>query len=115
MPLMRALVCIGVTENFFAADADERADVFEATTTAFADIGKRFGVVVLGTFDDDTLQIGPSVGFPWTCYLLLEAPDYEAVRAITDLFRQTPVGQFQLWRYYKVEVRLGRPLFFGED
>ncbi|QAY62583.1 hypothetical protein ET495_04200 [Xylanimonas allomyrinae] len=112
---MRALVAIGVTERFFAAPESERKAVFLATKTAFAGLAGRFGVRVLGTFDDDTLQIGPSTTFPWTCYLLLEVPGYDEVRAITNVFRETPVGDHQLWRYYKVEARLGRPLFFGED
>lgn len=112
---IRALVCIGVTDAFFAADADERKVVFEATKAAFADLQGRFGVTVLGTFDDDTLQIGPSHAFPWTCYLLLDAPGgYETVRAICNIVRETPAGAYQLWHYYKVEARLGRPLFFGE-
>jgi hypothetical protein len=114
-PPLRALVCIGVTDTFFAADQAERTLVFEATKAAFAGLAERFAVTVLGTFDDDTLQIGPSRTFPWTCYLLLDAPDYPTVCAITNLFRETPVGAHQLWRYYKVEARLGRPLFFGED
>lgn len=112
---IRALICMGVTSAFFAAGAQERKDVFEATKTAFADLEGRFGVSMLGTFDDDTLQIGPSYSFPWTCYLLLDAPNYEAVRAIANIVRETPVGEHQLWHYYKVESRLGRPLFFGED
>ncbi|MFT4220437.1 MAG: hypothetical protein QM611_07980 [Microbacterium sp.] len=112
---MRALVCIGVTDAFFAAGADERALVFHATKDAFAGMSERFGVTVLGTFDDDTLQIGPSHAFPWTCYLLLDVPDYESVRAIANVFRETEVGAHRMWHYYKVEARLGRPLFFGED
>ncbi|MGA6161533.1 hypothetical protein [Amycolatopsis magusensis] len=112
---LRALICIGVSQHFFAAEQAERAVVFEATKAAFADLSGRFGVKVLGTFDDDTIQIGPATSFPWTCYLLLEAPGYETVRAIVNLFRETPAGEYQLWRYYKVETRLGRALFFGED
>ena len=111
---VRALIAIGVTERFFAAGADERQAVFEATRSAFDGYAERFGVTVLGTFYDDTLQIGPSTSFPWTCYLLLDAPDYPTVRAIANLVRETEVGEHRLWRYYKVEARLGRPLFFGE-
>lgn len=112
---LRSLICIGVTSAFFEAAADERGQVFEATKAAFADLPGRFGVKVLGTFDDDTLQIGASTSFPWTCYLLIEAPGYEAVRAVCNVVREQPVGDYQLWRYYTVEARLGRALFFGEE
>lgn len=112
---LRALICIGVSAAFFAAPAEERKEVVDATRTGFADLRARFGVTVLGTFDDDTVQVGPSTGFPWTCYLLVTAPDYDAVRGVCDIIRTTPVGDTQLWKYYKIEARLGRPLFFGED
>jgi YVTN family beta-propeller protein len=65
--------------------------------------------------DDDTIQVGTSSGFPWTAYLLVEAPGYDAVRGICNIIRETPVGEAQLWKYYTIEARLGRPLFFGED
>lgn len=112
---LRALLCLGVTPAFFSGDDEERGRVVTATKEAFADLEGRFGVRVISTFDDDTLQVGQSSGFPWTAYLLLEAPSSEAVQQVTDLFRQQPVGQYRLWRYYSVECRLGRKLFFGED
>ncbi|PJJ45185.1 hypothetical protein ATK23_2441 [Glutamicibacter mysorens] len=113
--MIRSLLCIGVLPPFFSATAEERKAVFNATKSSFADLTGRFGVRVLGTFDDDTIQVGPSDGFPWTCYLLLDAPDYESIRQICSIIRDTPVGDSQLWKYYKIEARLGRPLFFGED
>lgn len=112
---VRALVCVGVRAPFFDADAAERALVFETTRSAFSDLNGRFGVSVIGTFDDDTLQVGPSDGAPWTAYILLDAPGYDAVRSIAGIIRETPVGDRQLWHYYKVEARLGRGLFFGTE
>ncbi len=112
---IRALVCIGVRDPFFAATAEERQLVFTTTRDAFADLGGRFGVQVIGTFDDDTLQVGPSDGAPWTAYILLDAPSYEAVRGIADIIRSTPIGDRQLWHYYKIDARLGRGLFFGNE
>ncbi len=112
---VRALICIGVRDAFFAADAAERKLVFEATKAAFADLTGRFGVSIIGTFDDDTLQVGPSNAAPWTAYILMDTPGYDAVRAICNIIRETPVGEHQMWHYYKVEARLGRSLFFGNE
>lgn len=112
---MRAIICVGVRDPFFAADADERKLVFETTKAAFSDLAGRFGVRVLATFDDDTLQVGPSSAAPWTAYILLEAPSYDAVRSIANIIRETPIGDRLLWHYYKIEARLGRALFFGAE
>lgn len=112
---VRALICIGVRDPFFAADATERKLVFDATKAAFSDLRGRFGVEVIGTFDDDTLQVGPSSAAPWTAYILLDAPGYPEVRAITNIIRETPVGDHLMWHYYKVEARIGRSLFFGGE
>ncbi|MBK0420020.1 hypothetical protein JD276_13365 [Leucobacter sp. CSA1] len=112
---VRALICIGVRDPFFAADAEERRLVFEATKSAFANLGERFGVRVIGTFDDDTLQVGPSSAAPWTAYILLDAPGYDEVRAIANIIRETPVGEHLMWHYYKIEARIGRDLFFGTE
>jgi hypothetical protein len=36
------------------------------------------------------------------------------VAAVCNLLRATEVEGARLWKYLKVEARLGRPLFFGE-
>jgi hypothetical protein len=86
----------------------------EACKAAFDDLERRFGVTVLGTLDDDETMVGARTSWPWTCYILAEAPDREAVAAICDQLRETKVDdQTRLWRYLTVEARMGRPLFFG--
>lgn len=112
---VRALICIGVCDAFFAAKDDERKLVFEATKAAFADLRGRFDVTVIGTFDDDTLQVGPSSAAPWTAYILMDTPGYDSVRSIVSIIRDTPVGDHLMWHYYKIEARLGRGLFFGTE
>ena len=112
---LRVLFCFGVSQNFFDADATTRGSVVEAFKAAFADLDGRFGVRVLGTLDDDDLMVGPSAGWPWTAYILAEAPDLESVRQVTTLVRDWEIGAERLWRYVKIEARVGRPLFFGES
>ena len=114
---LRVLFCIGVTADFFAASPDERKAAFEAIPPAFADLRGRFGVDVLGTIDDDQLMVGPSDGWPWTCYILADVPHLGAVAAVCNVLRESPVGTGGdlLWRYLKIEARVGRPLFFGNE
>ena len=68
----------------------------------------------LGTLDDDETMVGEATTWPWTCYVLAEAPDRDAVSAVCSLVRELQADGTPLWKYLKVEARLGRPLFFAE-
>jgi hypothetical protein len=111
---LRALFAFGLTQAFFAEERSRIPAVMEALESSFADLEQRFGVRVLGTLDDDELMVGATDTWPWTCYILAEVPDRAAVAAVCNLLRATEVGDARLWKYLKVEARLGRPLFFGE-
>ncbi|MFF2806816.1 hypothetical protein ACFVT2_06465 [Streptomyces sp. NPDC058000] len=110
---LRTLFCIGVTQDFFAADDALRATVAAAIPPAFDRLGERFGVTVLGTLDDDQLMVGAAPAWPWTSYLLADVPDLDTVAMVCGIVRDTPVGDGRLWRYLRIEARVGRPLFFG--
>jgi hypothetical protein len=110
---LRTLFCIGVRDTFFAAAPDERKAVFDESRRAFDDLAGRFGARVLGTMDDDESMVGPSTGFPWTCYILADVPDYPTVTRICGIIRDHPVGDHQLWHYFTIQARVGRQLFFG--
>ncbi|HST39252.1 MAG TPA: hypothetical protein VLK58_07075 [Conexibacter sp.] len=112
---LRVLLCFGVTQAFFDADAETRTAVGQTIVRAYDDLGGRFGLTVLGTMDDDDLQVGASTTYPWTAYVLADAPDLEAVKQVTNVLREFEVGADRLWKYMKVEARVGRRLFFGND
>jgi hypothetical protein len=112
---LRVLFCFGVTQSFFDADPASVPRIAAAITDAFADLGGRFGVRVLGTMDDDELQVGASVVWPWTAYVLADVPDLETVAKVTNLLRETEVERARLWKYLRVEARVGRPLFFANE
>jgi len=112
---LRVLFCFGVTQSFFEADPASVPAVTTAITEAFADLGGRFGVRVLGTMDDDELMVGASVAWPWTAYVLADVPDFETVTKVTNLLRETEVEGARLWKYLRVEARVGRPLFFANE
>ncbi len=110
---LRVLFAFGLTADFYAADAEHVNGMIEALGQAFDDLAGRFGASVLGGLDDDQLQVGASASWPWTCYILADVPSLEAVVAICNLVRETPVLEGRLWQYVTVEARVGRPLFFG--
>jgi hypothetical protein len=112
---LRVLFCFGVAHSFFEQDAGYVSEIVDTLRRAFAGLSARFGVRVLGTLDDDELMVGPSSTWPWTAYILADAPDLESVAAVCNLLRETEVRQDRLWRFIRVEARVGRPLFFGES
>lgn len=110
----RALFAFGLTRDFFSEDRARIPAIMEALKTGFADLESRFGVRVLGTLDDDELMVGATETWPWTCYVLAELPDREAAAKVCNLLREIEVGDARLWKYLKIEARVGRPLFFAE-
>jgi hypothetical protein len=110
---LRVLFCFGVTQSFFDDDPARVPEIVRGITEAFDDLGGRFGITVLGTMDDDELMVGSSETWPWTCYILADVPDLEAVAKVCNLLRESEVAGSRLWKYLKVEARVGRQLFFG--
>jgi hypothetical protein len=112
---LRVLFCIGVSQTFFEEEAGRLPELIPAIKEAFDDLHGRFGIDVIGTIDDDELMVGPSPSWPWTAYILADAPSLEAVAAVCNLVRETSVGPHRLWRYMRIEARVGRKLFFGNS
>jgi len=110
---IRVLFAFGLTPQFYDADPTTLKAILAVLDEGFRDLSARFGVEVLGGLDDDEMVVGSANSWPWTCYLLCDAPNYDAVRQVAGLVRTLRVGEDRLWRYLKVETRIGRPLFFG--
>lgn len=108
---LRALFVFSITDLFFQEKADDEKDLGAALQTVYSDLEGRFGIKVLGTLDDDLLQVGPTRNAPIS-YILAEVPNVEAVIAVTNLIRTRFKGA-KLARYLTVEARVGHPLFFG--
>lgn len=114
---LRVLFCIGIQQNNFDATVEEGKDVWRAFASMMRGIGELPGVRVLGNMDDDRILVGNSPGWPWTTYILADVPDFDTVVAACNLFRTTPVGDgtYRLWKYAKVEARIGRELEVPAD
>ena len=110
---LRVLFAFGLTPAFYEADTEHVNAMVKALGEAFDDLSGRFGVTPIGGMDDDQLQVGPSTSWPWTAYILADAPTLDAAIEVCNLVRETPVLEDRLWKYIKVEARVGRPLFFG--
>ncbi|EOT8834715.1 IacB protein [Escherichia fergusonii] len=107
---LRVLFCIGVNQNFFDATPAEAKQVWGAFGVMMKGMEETPGIRVIGNMDDDQLMVGPSTTAPWTTYVLADADTLESVAAVCNLFRTTPVGESKLWKYCKIEARVGREL-----
>lgn len=114
-PTIRALICMGVTQTMCDEEAGRLPEIFEKVGEAFADLPGRFGLRVLGTFDDDQIMVGASAQWPWTAYILVEASDYASIVRACNVVREVHVGPHRLWRYLKIEARIGRRLVFVDE
>ena len=110
----RVLFAFGLTQDFFNEDRARIPAVMEALKGGFADLEERFGVRVLGTLDDDETMVGATHSWPWTCYVLAEIPERSAAVRVCNLLREVDADGVPLWKYLRVEARIGRPLFFAE-
>lgn len=112
---IRALFCGAVLQTFFDLPGADIPLVLTATGRLLRDIRAIEGVEILGTFDDDETMVGTSPnGWPWTFYILADVPNRETAVAVCNLFRTTEVGPYRLWKYMRVEARLGRELVMPE-
>ena len=92
----RVLFCIGINQNFMNATAEEGKQVWQAFSQMMQGIDELPGVTILG--------------------IMADVPDYETVVAACNFFRTIPVGDgtYKLWKYARVEARIGRELVVPE-
>ncbi|MDR5856187.1 hypothetical protein P9239_21160 [Caballeronia sp. LZ062] len=107
---LRVLFCCGVTQNFFDLPREQIGEVWQAYGHMLSIIEAMENVRVLGVMDDDRLVVGNADGAPWTFYIMADVADFDAAVAVCNLYRTTPVGAYNLWRYGKIEARVGRAL-----
>ena len=107
---LRVLFCCGVTQNFFDLPREQIGEVWQAYGKMLAAVEAMDNVRVLGVMDDDRLVVGQSDGAPWTFYIMADVADFDTAVAVCNLYRTTPVGEYNLWRYGKIEARVGRAL-----
>jgi hypothetical protein len=116
---LRVLFCIGINQNFFDLPADgiTTGHVWKSFVALMDGVKALPGVDFIGDIDDDAHMVGPSDGWPWTCYLLADVDTQETVKAACNLVRTTGVGDgdVKLWRFVKIEARIGRALTVRDD
>lgn len=112
---LRVLFCIGINQNFFDLPKTDIGPIWTAFVEMMDGMKAMPGVEVIGDMDDDSHMVGPSDSWPWTCYILADVDTQETVKEACNLFRTTMIGEYALWRYAKIEARIGRALTVRSD
>lgn len=111
---LRVLFCIGINQNFFDLPEGgvKAGDVWTAFVRLMDSIKDLRGVEFIGDMDDDSHLVGPSDGWPWTCYMLCDVDKQTTVKDACNFVRTIQVGDsdWKLWRFAKIEARIGRGL-----
>ncbi|MBY0242885.1 MAG: hypothetical protein K2X55_26595 [Burkholderiaceae bacterium] len=107
---LRVLFCIGVTQNFFDLPESDIGAVWKGYGELLSSMNTLPGVTILGTMDDDRTMVGASASWPWTVYIMADVVDLDTVVAACNLFRTVKVGAYRLWKFGKIEARIGRAL-----
>lgn len=113
---IRTLLCFSMQPAFFDLPMNQIGPVWKATEALMSGVSKIPGVSIVGTLDDDQTMVGMSTGNPATWYILADFPDRQAVIAACNLLRTTVVGEddHRLWKFMRVEARMGRALTIPE-
>lgn len=107
---LRVLFCMGLNQNFFDLPLAQTTGVGSGFAEFVAGLEGLDGVTVLGIVEDDQHMVRPSIGWPWTGYILADVPDQPTVASACKLLRTIQVGEHTLARYMAIEARIGRPV-----
>ncbi len=109
---LRVLFCMGINQNFLMQNLLKQKRFGQHLVKCGMAFMTYLVCMFLGILMMTKAWWSASTGWPWTTYLLADVPDIETVHAACNLFRTTVVGEgpYKLWKYCKVEARVGREL-----
>lgn len=101
-------------ENFFAASPQEKAELamprFRQILAEWEELGAR----VVASLCDDVFQVGPTEPPRWAWYLLFDVDDLDVAAAMIQATREEVDGT-RGDRYFRFELRIGRPFWAREE
>ncbi|GIX14045.1 MAG: hypothetical protein KatS3mg118_2004 [Paracoccaceae bacterium] len=107
---LRAIVLGAATQGWYQADDAERGEVILPALVAAMRDWQAMGARLIASLDDDLFMVGEprSTGFSW--YLMFEIPSLDIAAAMMQRFRAGGDGA-RLDRFFRLEIRFGRPFF----
>jgi hypothetical protein len=106
----RAIVLGASTQGWYQASDEDRREVILPRLVAVCDSWKAMGAKLIVSLDDDLFMVGEPRSADYTWYLVFEIPSLDVAAAMMQSFREGQGGE-RLDRYFRLEVRFGRPFF----
>jgi hypothetical protein len=110
----RIMVAGAALENFFAASAEEKADCVMPRFRGILAEWEALGARVVASMCDDVFQVGPTDSTHWAWYLLFDVDDLDVAAAMIQATREEVDG-VRGDRYFRFELRVGRPFWAREE
>jgi hypothetical protein len=108
-PPYRVLVLAASTSGWYAASDEHRAralDLFKGLLDRAAADGAR----LVGSFDDDLFATGQPLSLPYSIYAIYDVDDLDVIVRMANDVRSS-----ELSHMFRMEARIGRPLFLLDN
>src|SRR5579884_1557139 len=110
----RIMVAGSALESFFGTSPEEKAKQamprFKQLLAEWEELGAR----VVASMCDDVFQVGPTDSPRWAWYLLFDVDDLDVAAAMIQATREEVDG-VRADRYFRFELRIGRPFWAREE
>jgi hypothetical protein len=108
-PPYRVLVLLAATRGWYEATTEERGRALPALAALF-ERAQAEGARLVGSVDDDLFATGQPLSLQYSIYVLYDVDDLEVAVALTHGLRAS-----ELSRMFRLEARIGRPLFLLDN
>ncbi|MFL5927672.1 MAG: hypothetical protein ACJ77E_12135 [Gaiellaceae bacterium] len=110
----RVMVTGAALESFFGASAEEKSERALPRLRGLLAEWEELGARVVASMCDDVFQVGPTEPPRWAWYLLFDVDDLDVAAAMIQATREEVDG-IRADRYFRFELRIGRPFYAREE
>lgn len=108
------MIAGAATETFFGAPEEERRDRAMPRFRQILSEWEELGARVVASLCDDVFQVGPAEPPRWAWYLLFDVDELDVAAAMIQATRELVDG-VRGDRYFRFELRVGRPFWAREE
>jgi hypothetical protein len=113
-PPYRTIVLAATTDGWYQATDQEREAHILPRLSALFDEWRELGAEFVASVDDDLGTVGQPNALGFSIFIVMETPSIEALAQMMQRLRVT-AGGVRLDRYFRVDARIGRPLFLLDN
>jgi hypothetical protein len=110
----RTIVLAAATDGWYQASDEEREQRILPRLAAVFDEWRTLGAEFIASVDDDLGTVGQPNALGFSIFVVMDTPSVEALAQMMQRLRVTVDG-VRLDRCFRVDARLGRPLFLLDN